>query len=364
MAEKLFETAKIGAITLKNRCFIAALATRYPDSHGRVTSPLLAYYAHLALVGAGLVFVEAALVSPEGRGWSRELSAAHDECVPGLAEIAESIHERGAVPFLQIHHAGRQGLPESDGTVVGASAIPCPILSRPVRELTTDEVKVMIEKYVKAAQRARQAGFPGIELHGAHGYLLHQFVSPLTNFREDEYRLTEPGISRFPLDIVRAIKQVEPGLAVSYRLSARDYLPRGLMLRGAKNLAKALEKAGADFLSVSGGMYASLHGPDSLLGRHSPQAVFRDDARDIREAVAIPVGVTGKIQSPGLAEEILENRDAHFIGLGRMILRDPEWITKCREGQGHAVRPCLLCARCKYHQKGCPDDGETPVWIR
>lgn len=359
-----FEPLRIGSLSLKNRFVAAAMATRYPDARGNVTDVLLDYYAHLALLGLGMIVVEAAAISSDGRGWSRELAAWQPDNVSGLAQVAEILRERGATAILQLHHAGRQGLPNHDGTVFGPSAVPCPILGRPVRDLTYDEIMGLIDRFVDAAKMASQAGFQGVELHGAHGYLLHQFVSPLANFREDDFGIQPSGLSRFPLEIVKRIKSEVPGLFLSYRLSARDYLPSGLTLKRSKVLAKALEAAGVDMLSVSGGMYASLHGPHSLMGPNTPMTIFRDDSRDIRESVKIPIMVTGKIQFPSMAEEILENNDATLIGLGRMILRDPDWVQKARQKDEASIRTCLLCSRCHYHQKGCPDDSEKPIWTR
>jgi len=313
-----------------------------------------------------MVMVEAAIVSPEGRGWSRELAAYSPLHVPGLRYIAEAIRERGSIPVLQLHHAGRQGLPDSAGSVVGPSGVACPVLSRPVRQLTGEEINAIALKFLDAAKIAYDAGFAGIDLHGAHGYLLHQFISPLTNFRDDEFKIQSPGISKFPIEIVRSIRKAFPDFFISYRMSARDYLPQGLTLKGSRALALAIEEAGANLVSVSGGMYASLHGRDSLVGKNTPLNIFRDDARDIRETVKLPVMVAGKIQYPSAAREILANDDAHLIGLGRMILRDPEWIEKARdEKEGDdAIRTCLLCSRCLYHQKGCPDDPVKPVWAQ
>ncbi|NLI75373.1 MAG: NADH:flavin oxidoreductase [Candidatus Riflebacteria bacterium] len=359
-----FESLTIRGVTLKNRFVAAPMATQYADRRGHVNDTMVSYYTHLALTGVALVVVEGALISPEGPGWSRELEVFTPAAVPGLSQLAETIRERGAIPFLQLHHAGRQGLPSRDHSqMVAPSAIPCPILDRPVRALTVPEIQDLVLKFTEAARLARLAGFAGVELHGAHGYLLHQFVSPLTNRRDDEYGLQRNAASRFPLEVVQAIRSAFPDLLISYRMSARDYLPRGLNLPVSCLLAQALEGAGADLISVSGGMYASLHGPESVVGPATPYGVFRDDARDIREAVSIPVAVVGKIQSPALAHEIIANQDAHLVVLGRPLLRDPQWVQKARGLDREPVRACLLCQRCRFHGRGCPDGASLPTWI-
>lgn len=357
------------------------MATQYADKQGFVTPALIDYYKRLALCGAGIVVVEAAVVSQEGRGWSRQLSASVPEAEKGLSELAGVILENGAIPVLQLHHAGRQALPPPEGhKTLAPSGIPCPVLNRPVRMMKSYEITEMISKFASAAVMATKAGFTGVELHGAHGYLLHQFVSPLTNKRDDEYMIDDRGISRFPLEVVRAIRSVLPDKVISYRISARDYLPGGLTLRSSTNFARALEGAGVDLISVSGGTYSSLHGPESLWGHSTPEAVFRADAREISEATSCSTGVTGKIQQPSTAFSIIDRSEAHFVGLGRMILRDRNWIFKaarqagcCVNGETSAandtpefsdpVRPCLLCSRCKYHIRGCPDGASMPPGV-
>ncbi len=365
MVSNAFEAVQLRHLTLRNRFLVAPMATQYADKDGRVSEKLLKYYTHLALIGAGAVIVEAAAVSPFGRGWSRELAAWSGEHRSGLAQIADTIRSRGTPAFLQLHHAGRQSLTPREGEyVVAPSAVSCPILNNPTRALSTEEIKRLVISFTDAARMANDAGFDGIELHGAHGYLLHQFCSPLTNRRKDEYRLEPDGLTRFPLDVVRSIRAAFPELIISYRMSARDYLPGGLNLKQSTLMAQALQGAGVDLMHVSGGMYASLHGPEALTGPSTPPGVFVDDARDIREVLTIPVAVVGKISEPSLAFKILANEDAHFIALGRVLLRDPEWIMKAQKLSQEPVKQCLLCQRCRYHQRGCPDGNGEPGWQR
>lgn len=361
MESRSFTPFTIRGHTLRNRFIFAPLATQYADNYGNVSDMMVDYYVHMTLTGVAVIVVEAACVTPEGRGWTRQLLTGAPDAVSGLSRLADAIRERGAIPILQIHHAGRQGLPtEKAGYVSAPSPVPCPILQRPTRELTLDEIRLLVVKFTDAARIAARAGFAGVELHGAHGYLLHQFVSPLTNHRIDEYGL-HAGF-RFPLEVVRSIKAAAPELMLWYRMSVRDYLPMGLTLETSVPFARALADAGVDLIHVSGGMYASLHGPESIVGKASPYGVFRDDARDIREAVPIPVAVVGKIQNPSLAESILANEDAHLIALGRVLIRDHQWLDKARRKK--TVRSCLLCHRCKFHIQGCPDDTDGPPWIR
>jgi 2,4-dienoyl-CoA reductase-like NADH-dependent reductase (Old Yellow Enzyme family) len=363
MSDLAWMPVSIRSVSIRNRFFAAPMATQYADKSGLVTDALVDYYRFLTGTGVGLVVVEAAAVHAQGRGWSRELAAWNPDHRSGLARIAAVVHKHRGVAFLQLHHAGRQSLPPHPGEkTVAPSAIPCPVLDRPVRGLRPDEIRRLILAFTDAARSAADAGFDGIELHGAHGYLLHQFCSPLTNKRDDEYGLEPSGLSRFPLEVVRSIRTALPDFPIAYRLSARDYLPGGLTLPQSKTLAQALVGAGVDFISVSGGAYASLHGPESLFGPMSPEAVFRDDARDIREAVSCPVGVAGKIQRPTTAFAIFANQDAHLVGLGRILLRDPLYVQKALGSDPAPVEPCLLCMRCRFHPRGCPDGKRKPEW--
>ncbi|HOT27474.1 MAG TPA: NADH:flavin oxidoreductase [Candidatus Ozemobacteraceae bacterium] len=365
MAFDAFEPAQLRHLKLSNRFLVAPMATQYADKEGRVTDTLLKYYTHIARTGAGAVIVEAAAIFPFGRGWSRELAAWPSDCVAGFAKIADAIRSRGAAAFLQLHHAGRQSLtPPAGQYVVGPSAVSCPVLNNPTRALSGEEIKRLVVAFTEAAGKASEAGFDGIELHGAHGYLLHQFCSPLTNRRRDEYRLEADGLSRFPLEVVRSIRAAYPDLIISYRMSARDYLPGGLTLKQSTVFARALQSSGADLIHVSGGMYASLHGPEAIVGPSTPPGVFVSDAREIRGAVDIPVAVVGKIGDPALALKIFANEDADFVALGRPLLRDPKWLYKAQKVSLDPIRPCLLCMRCRYHHRGCPDGNGEPDWQR
>ncbi|HNV69216.1 MAG TPA: NADH:flavin oxidoreductase [Candidatus Ozemobacteraceae bacterium] len=359
----LFQPLTLRGHQLKNRLFSAPMASRYPTSKGEVTDALVSYYAHLALTGIGMTVVEGALVSTEGPGWPHELGIYHPIFQDGLARLAETIRERGSVPVIQLHHAGRRGLGGRTEALIGPSALPCPAFNRPVRPMTIEEIRLMIVKFTDAALLAAKAGFAGVEIHGAHGYLLHQFLTPLVNDRTDEYGVKSGNGSRFPLDVVRSIRLALPKHIVGYRLSARDYLPNGLTLNETGPFAEALTQAGVDYISVSGGMYASLYGPDSIWGRKAPFAVFRSDARAIKDRAAVPIGVAGKIQQTSMAVSILENRDADLIGLGRVILRDPSWIARARGEISTPISACLLCERCQYHTRGCPDTGHKPPWL-
>lgn len=353
----LLQPYDLKRITLRNRVLAAPMATRYADREGRVSDALLAACVELANTGVGMVVVEAALVAPEGQGWSRQLRACDREALPGLSRLAAAIAERGAVPVLQLHHAGRQTRPSVNGgrPVVGPSPLPCPFHQSPVTELTGADIARIITDFTEAARLAVRAGFLGIELHGAHGYLLHQFVSPLTNRRRDEWGLTAPGVGRFPGELVRSMRAACPHTLLAWRLSARDYLPNGLTLPGAVDLARLLAGAGVDLIHVSGGMAPSLHGPEAVWGGQTGLGVFRGEARAIRAAVPVPVAVTGKIQFPALAAEILAQGDADLVGLGRVLLRDPHWLDKAKGLDDEPIRTCLLCGRCQYHLKGCPD---------
>ena len=340
------------------------MATGYASGQGLVTDVMTSYYAHLTLTGPSMVVVEGALVAQGGQGWPHQLSVYSHEHLEGLTRLAETIRDRGGIPFIQLHHGGRRSLGCRQEPLVGPSDIACPGLNRPVRPLTTDEIRLLIVRFADAARLAVRAGFAGVELHGAHGYLIHQFVTPLVNNRDDEYGIHEGKSNRFPLELVRSIRLAEPNLLLGYRISARDYLPQGLTLNETAPFVQDLETAGVDLISVSGGMHASLYGPDSIWGSKASDAVFRSDARRLKDGLQkTPVGIAGKIQTPSLAISILENRDADMIGLGRPLLRDPDWLRKAQGDTPTAIRPCLYCVRCQYHRKGCPDDTSKPTWL-
>ncbi|MHB1190323.1 MAG: oxidoreductase, partial [Armatimonadota bacterium] len=240
--EALFSPGKIGRMQLKNRTVMAPMVRNYADENGMVTDKYAAHIASIAPGGVGMMILEASFVRQDGKGFVRQLGIHTEETVPGLARLAEIAHEHGAMIGPQIFHAGRQTSSAISGMQpVAPSPIPDLTIGEIPRELTVDEIRQIANDFGQAARRAKKAGFDFVELHGAHGYLITEFLSPFSNKREDEYGGDEERRMRFALEVVQAVRsQVGPDFPVTMRLSGEEMVPGGLTLDDTVRIAKRL----------------------------------------------------------------------------------------------------------------------------
>lgn len=343
----LFSPGTIGKLQLKNRIVMAPMATNYANCNGEVTDTLLDYYRERALGGAGLIIVEAACVDPPvGREGFNQLNAAQAACIPGLQRLTEEIKVFGCRAFLQLFHAGRQtsSLLTEGQQVVAPSAIACPMMKENPRELEEKEIHALRDKFIAAAVYASRAGFDGIELHAAHGYLINQFLSPHSNQRKDLYGGSLANRTRFLLDITAGIKSVLPDLTLAVRLNIDDFVAGGLNLEESLEIARQLEAAGADIIHCSCGTYES--GLKSIEPSSYQEGWRIYLAHAVKQAVSIPVIGGGMIRNPAIANQIIRDGQADFVFLGRPLLADPYWPQKASRGQVEEIRPCIGCNRC------------------
>jgi len=342
---KLFEEGQIGNMRICNRIVMPPMGTNLASETGAVTQAMVHYYRERAKGGAGLIITEINSVdTPQGYAISNQLSIHNNSYIAGHNELVEAVKEHGAKIITQLHHAGRQTTPENTFGLqpVAPSAVPDPYLKITPRELTVSEIEDIIEKFVKAAVRAQSAGYDGVELHGAHGYLIGQFMSPFSNKRADLYGGDLDGRMRFPLEIIKGIKQ-EAGenFAIVFRYSADEFVEGGIHLDEAKQIARVLQNAGVDALDISSGVYASM--PTILEPMSYPEGWRVYLAEEIKKEVQIPVITVGVIRSPETAESILAEGKADFVALGRTLIADPEWPLKAMEGRTEEIRKCITC---------------------
>ncbi len=355
----IFEPINIGKIQLDNRIVLAPTHVGMGDEKGMVTDQYLCYYYTRASGGVGLVIVEITGVTGRyafiaGRG----LGAASDRSIPGLRDLARVIHWGGAKAFIQLapghgaqamrHHKQRPlvgpsdvpALVQKDGLPKNLKGIVKEAPERP-HPLDVQEIKGLGDEMVRAAGRAKGAGFDGIEIHGAHGYLLCQFTSPYYNRRNDDYGGSPERRWRFSLEIIRDIKEtLGQNFVVGYRFSAREWIPDGLDLPESIEMAKALEGAGADYLSVSQGCYGS--------ATHvfpAGEGAMTEDAAAIRKAVSIPV-MCPNFQSPDKVADAISNGSVDLVALSRPLLADPLWARKVKEGRPEEIQHCKRCYQC------------------
>jgi 2,4-dienoyl-CoA reductase-like NADH-dependent reductase (Old Yellow Enzyme family)/thioredoxin reductase len=323
-----------------------AMGTNFTGTDGVVCDRNIMYYRERARGGVGLIIVEAAYVHQSAKHRTNGIGAAEDRFIPGLRRLAEAIRAEGAVPAIQIVHNGRLMSSKASGWPLFApSAIPHRITGEVPREMSLDDIALIVESFADAAARVAEAGFDMVELHGAHGYLLQQFLSPYSNHRRDEYGGSFENRARFPLEVVRTVrKRVGDRYPIIYRLSATEFLEGGLTTEDMCRFAPLLEAEGVTALHVSVGMNET---PFSMA--QAIQPIYYEPgnlakyARVIKACVKIPVIAVGRINSPDVAEAILERGDADFVATGRALTADPHWPRKAMEGRPEDIRGCVAC---------------------
>lgn len=309
---------------LKNRIVMPPMASNSGTLEGMATEATFEYYQERAEQGVGLIIVEHTYVLESGKYRERQLGIYSDDHVGPLSELVHRIHAAGAAVGIQITHSGAATRSSTIGRKpLGPSAIPLSPDHDLPAEIAPSSIPSLIEAFASAARRAAAAGFDMVELHGAHGYLLNQFFSPLTNIRSDEYGGSREGRLRFPLETVEAVRSaVGPNIAVFYRLGADDGVPGGLTVNDACWAAPQLARAGVDAIDVSGGL-----GGSSLPG-YSGEGYFAPLSEAIKGVVNLPVMVTGGVTTPQAADLLVRQGKADLVGVGRALLADSGWAAR------------------------------------
>lgn len=340
---RLFSSCRLGPLTLKNRITMAPLFLGYGKPTGDVSPLILDHYREMAASGAAMVVVENAAVDPGGLGSPFTLRIDQDSFLAGLKELAAIIKGQGAVAAIQINHAGRFAWSTE---TLAPSAVAAAGKVAP-RALTGNEIRELIQKFAVAALRAKEAGFELVELHGGTGYLLAQFLSPRTNRRDDAYGGSLDHRLRFPLEVIRAVREaVGPEFPVGYRFLADEWLPDGLQLAEAREIAPRLAAAGLAYLSVMGGTYESFFLPERK-EQERQQGYMADLAAAVKSAVNIPVIAAGRMQDPAFAEALIVAGKTDLVGLARVLLADPQWPIKAEAGRAAEIVPCEpTCSLC------------------
>lgn len=353
--EKLFAAGRIGRLELKNRIVMPAMGTSLAAASGEASDEMIAYYEERAAGGCGLIITEITRVDNEtGVGTPNQLNASDLLYVPRLEKLARAVHRHDSRIFLQLQHPGRQNHGRLIGgkQIVAPSAVMSSAIGEMPRELTTEEVEVLVGKFVFGAYIAQLAGIDGVEIHGAHGYLIGQFLSPLTNLRTDKYGGSLEGRMRFLCEIVQGIKKTcGAGFPVSVRIDGDEFVPGGITLEEALLTAQQLEKLGVDCINVSAGTYES---SNTIIEPISyPQGWKKHLAAAMKQAVQIPVIACDVIRKPDFAESLLEEGNTDFVALGRALLADPQWGNKAAEGREAEIRTCISCLYCIQEVMEC-----------
>lgn len=346
----LFSPIGIGNLQLKNRLVRSATAERLAtEPLGRATPTLAALYSRLAWGGVGLLITGHAYVAPEGKAHPEMLSAHCDQMVPGLQTLADAVHAAGGCIAMQISHGGRQCASACTPETVAPSAVPLPAGGTP-REMTSDEIVATVDAYGQAARRAKMAGMDAVQIHGAHGYLVGQFLSPHTNRRTDAWGGDLERRSRFLAEVCEAVRgQVGNGYPVFIKLGMMDDLaqvPDGLTLDDSVRIVARLADWGLDAVEVSGG-YGGRRDFNSRLavGSKVPEAYFRTLARRAKEATHLPVILVGGLRSRVVMDEVLDVGDADLIALCRPLICEPDLPRRLQSGEA-TVAACISGGRC------------------
>lgn len=339
--EKLLSPGKIGTLELKNRSIFPPMGTHFVDN-GFVTDQTIAYHVRRAEGGCAMNIVEIASVHYTSSG-KLILGIYDDKFIPGLTKLASAIKEAGGKACLQLWHGGRQHSgKEFGGQCWGPSAVACPMIGEVPHVMTIDEIREIIAAYGDAALRAKEAGFDAVELHGAHGYLIDCFLNAYSNTREDEYGGSLESRARFGQEVIRDVRaKVGPDYPVIIRMSAQENYPGGITLEDGITAAKMYEAASVDAIDISQGCYGAM--PYTVPPYYLPPLVNVYNASQIKKNVTVPVIVAGKIYTPDLAEDILENGQADFVSLGRIQLADPDFVKKAAEDRPQDIVHCIAC---------------------
>ena len=306
---------------LRNRIVMPPMATE-KAVQGMPSEAQIHYYKERAKATA-MIIVEHEYISPEGMASKGQLSMADDSVMEGYRKLTEAVHDEGALILAQISHAGGVARDINDTPVAPSAIVIRPNMPTP-KEMTAEDINRVIHAFTEAAVRAKKAGFDGVEIHGAHGYLLNQFYSPLTNHRTDAYAgNTLEGRTRIHTEIIQSVrKAVGDDFIVALRFGACDYMDGGSEIKDIPAAAHIFEQAGIDLLDISGG-----HCIYTVKGNTEP-GWFAELSKPAKQAVKIPVLLTGGVKTGADAEKLLEEQAADLIGVGRSMIRDAEWTQK------------------------------------
>lgn len=345
----IMNPGRIGRLHIRNRIVMPAMGSGLAEM-GYPGDRIIEYYRRRAAGGVGLLIIEASYVVPIPGLMSGHLSLAYDDHLEAWQRLVNAIRQEGAAVGVQLQHFGRQTSKATSGDLrtVAPSAIASPVSRVVPHELTIEETEEIIQAFASAARRASLAGVDLVEVHGGHGYLGSNFLSPNTNIRTDKYGGGQRERARFLIEVIQAIKsELGQDFPVSCRFNGNDFMEGGMSLVDAREAAQALMESGVDVLHVSAGTYGSY--PAIVPPSAESQGCFVEMAESIKQVVPVSVITVGRIKTPKLAEKILAENKANFIALGRAQIADPEWCYKSLTGREADINPCIGC------NQGCID---------
>lgn len=341
MNDPLFQPWALGNLTLKNRILMPAMHLNMADDY-QVSDKLCAFYAARAKGGAGLIGVGYASIDLLSAHVGH-IGAHNDSYIPGLTRLANTIHQAAAKAFVQLNHAGRYNHTMLTGGLqpVAPSAVPSRLTGETPRELSPAEIEELIGAFAAAAKRVAAAGFDAVEILAGTGYIISEFLSPLTNKREDQWGGSLENRMRFGLEVIRAVKQAS-ALPLLVRINGNDFMPGGIGREILQEFASELEKVGADALSINVGWHEAKM---PQIVTKVPRGAFAYLARNIREQVSIPVIAGHRINDPETARELIGKGWCDAVAMGRALIADPELPNKSATGKEDQLVHCVACGQ-------------------
>ncbi len=348
----LFTPGKFSALVLANRLVRSATAERMADDAGRPRPELARLYCDLARGGVGLIITGHMYVHPLGKCHPEMTGIYDDALIPGLANLVEAVHREGGKIAVQINHGGMQCSRETVAGTMAPSATDAPFLPQPAREMTPDEIESAIDAYAQAARRAQIAGFDAVQLHGAHGYLINQFLSPFVNRRTDAWGGDLENRMRFLRAVCAAVRtQVGPDYPLFIKFGMVDGIEGGLTLDESVRVVAAMAEMGLDAVELSGGITGgAIQNSRAGVRKAEDEAYFRHFAQAARPVTSLPLMLVGGFRSRQVMDDVLDSGDADFISMCRPLISEPDFPHRLQRGQARAA--CISGNRCWPKQAG------------
>ncbi|MCD8098360.1 MAG: NAD(P)/FAD-dependent oxidoreductase [Lachnospiraceae bacterium] len=344
--KNLFSPMNIGSCVIPNRTVVPAMVANMCPDNGKASEQYIRYHEEKAKGGWGLIITEDYRINPNAGGYPHIGGLWSEEQIPSHKKLTDTIHQYDSKIFCQIYHAGRQATHHVNGGVqpVSCSPIPDPWNKEIPHELTVDEIHGLVRDFGVTAGNAKKAGFDGIEIHAAHGYLIHEFLSANCNHRIDEYGGTYINRVRFLKEIMAACREaVGADFPIMVRVSAEENSEGGRKFHETRQILLDLQEWGADAIHLSNGMYGVVSSLGIVASHYQHHGWNQDFAAEAKKFLDIPVVTVGRISEPFMAEDIIASGKADFIAMGRESLTDPHWPEKAREGRHNDIRHCIGC---------------------
>ncbi|MFC1957590.1 NADH:flavin oxidoreductase [Chloroflexota bacterium] len=340
----MFEPYRIGKLELRNRFVRSATWDATADNTGAVTGASLALYRKLAQGGVGLIVSGYAFISSLGQAVHNQYGVHNNNMLPGLRQMIETVHREGGRIALQIVHAGINSRYLARQGIASLAVSSLPEVDRPHREMTDADIEAIIADFASAALRAKEAGFDAVQFHGAHGYLMSQFLSPLFNLRADRWGGSAENRRRFHLEVIRKVRRaVGADFPLLIKFGVQDDREGGLTLAEGLETARQMAEAGIDAIEVSAGVGRSIQ----IIKEGDPERTyFRDRAAALKRAVSVPVIEVGGIRSLETAQSIVDSGDTDLLSMSRPLIRQPDLIARWQRGEGSPAT-CISCGLCQ-----------------